>query len=100
MLKTGKGGLYEALACDILVKAGKKDLFFYKDVKSTAEIEFLIEGEDGVIPLEIKAGRKKANSLGKLLENTSIKKGYKLSSQNIGTAGKKVTLPLYMLQYL
>ena len=97
---SAKGGLYEALAADMLIKKGYQELFFLKDQKSTREVEFIITNEDGIIPVEIKAGRNKANSLGHLLENPMIPYGYKLASQNVGVSGKRITLPLYMLMFL
>ncbi len=100
VMGTVKGSLYEALAADILYKRGYKKLFFYKDSKSTSEVEFLIVNEDGLIPIEIKAGRKKANSLGKIIESKKVPYGYKLSSKNIGECDGKITLPLYMLMFL
>ncbi len=99
MLGTAKGGLYEALAADMLIKSGRQDIYFYKNVKNTAEIEFVVENEKGLLPIEIKAGRKKANSLDGILQQDSIEKGYKLSLQNVGRVGKKVTMPLYMLMF-
>ena len=100
VIRTAKGGLYEALAADMLIKRGYTRLFFLKDAKSTREIEFFITNDDGIIPVEIKAGRSKANSLGRLLENELIPYGYKLASQNVGVSGKRITLPLYMLMFL
>ena len=100
MLGTAKGGLFEALAADMLVKSGHKDIYFYKDAKSTSEIEFVIEGSDGAIPIEIKAGRKRANSLAGILQDDRIAYGYKMSSQNTGVSGKLITMPLYMLMFL
>ncbi len=100
ILRTAKGGLYEALAADILAKSGHKNLHFYRNEPGTAEIEFLLEGEEGVIPIEVKAGRKKAKTLDNLLKKDDILKGYKLSSQNVGKAGKKITIPLYMAMWI
>ena len=97
---SAKGGLYEALAADLLRKRGYRDLYFLKDQKSTREIEFFITNEDGIIPVEIKAGRNKANSLGHILENPLVPYGYKMSSQNVGVSGKRITLPLYMLMFI
>lgn len=97
---TAKGGLYEALAADLLRKRGYRELYFLKDQKSTREIEFFITNEDGIIPVEIKAGRNKANSLGHILENELVPYGYKMSSQNVGVSGKRITLPVYMLMFL
>ena len=100
MLGTAKGGLFEALAADMLMKGNHKDLYFYKNPKNTMEIEFFIMTSSGLIPIEIKAGRKKANSLNSVLESGLVPYGYKMSSQNIGVAGKRITLPLYMLMFL
>ena len=97
---SAKGSLYEALAADLLRKRGYRELYFLKDQKSTREIEFFITNEDGIIPVEIKAGRNKANSLGHILENPLVPYGYKISSQNTGVSGKRITLPLYMLMFL
>ena len=100
VLKTAKGGLYEALIADILSKKGYKNLHFYRNEAGTAELEFLIEGKDGVVPVEVKAGRKKAKTLDNLLKKDDILKGYKLADQNIGVDGKKITLPLYMAMWI
>ena len=99
MLGTAKGGLYEALVADFLIKKDIEKLYFYKNVKSTMEVEFLITNEDGVIPIEVKAGKKKANSLNRILESGMCKYGYKLASQNVGVIGNRITLPLYMLMF-
>lgn len=100
VIGTAKGGLYEALAADMLIKNGYNNIYFYKDIKSTSELEFIIPSENGILPIEIKAGRKRANSLYNILENSQIPFGYKLSSQNVGITDKKITLPLYMLMFL
>ena len=100
VLKTAKGGLYEAVIADILSKRGHKNLHFFRNEAGTAEIEFLIEGKDGVIPVEVKAGRKKARTLDNLLKKEDLVKGYKLAGQNVGVDGKKITLPLYMAMWL
>lgn len=99
MLGTAKGGLYEALVADFLIKKDIERIYFYKDVKSTMELEFLITSEEGIVPVEVKAGRKKANSLNKILESGICKYGFKLSSQNVGVTGNKITMPLYMLMF-
>ena len=104
ILRTAKGGLYEALAADMLVKAGHEDLYFHRNDQGTAEIEFLLEGADGVIPVEVKAGshsgRKGTKTLDNLLKKNDIKYGYKAASQNVGVSGKKITLPVYMCMFL
>ena len=63
------------------------------------ELEFLVTNEDGVIPIEVKAGKKRANSLNRVLESGICKYGYKLASQNVGVSDKRITIPLYMLMF-
>ena len=99
VLRAAKGGLYESLAADILMKNGKKLSFFRNDAGSV-ELEFFFENAEGIIPVEIKAGKNSTASLNRILEQENIPYGYKLSSQNVGTAGKKITHPLYMLMFI
>ncbi|MCF0121817.1 MAG: ATP-binding protein [Lachnospiraceae bacterium] len=100
ILKTVKGGLYEALVADILMKNGHKNLFFYRNESGTAELEFLIEDINGIIPIEVKAGRSGSKTLNNILKKEDVYKGIKLASQNIGVLDKKITLPLYMAMFL
>ena len=101
VLRTAKGGIYEALAFDLLSKNNHDNIFFYRNNQGNTEIDFLIEGENGVLPLEVKAGTKtKTKSLNKVLESPEISCGYKFGSQNIGTSDKLVTMPLYMLMFV
>lgn len=64
------------------------------------EIEFLLESDSGVIPVEVKAEQSKSRSLDALLENEDIAIGCKLINGNVGTSGKKRTVPLYMAIFL
>lgn len=100
VLKTSKGGLYEALVADMFIKKGYTDLHFIRNESGTLEMEFLLEGPKGVFPVEVKAGRSGTKSLNNILKKEDIAFGYKLSSQNIGKAGKKITLPLYMAIFI
>jgi len=93
-----KGGIYENLIADILIKKAIR-LNYYKADDSTQEIEFLLNSDGSVIPIEIKSGNGPSISLNKLLLNPDIKTGYKLISGNIGQVEKKVTLPLYMAMF-
>ena len=95
-----KGGIYEAAVADMLIKNGHSDIFFRKNEKATFEIEFLIEKEGNVIPIEVKAGRSRSRSLDNLLKREDIPYGYKLIDGNVGVSGKKITLPLYMGMFL
>ena len=94
-----KSGVYENLIADILIKKDRR-LNYYKSDNNSQEIEFLLNGSGFVIPIEIKSGKGPSVSLNNLLANPEIKIGYKLISGNIGQAGKKITLPLYMAMFL
>lgn len=101
ILGTAKGGLYEALAADMLYKRGYHDLFFYKHEKNTSEIEFIFMRDGEITPIEIKAGKKQANSLKNILaENKKITLGYKMASKNIGSSDNIITMPIFMLMFL
>ncbi len=90
-----KGGIYENLVADILVKRGE-ELYYYKKEDSTLEIEFLLERNCKLVPVEVKAKKGSTRSLNELLKMEQIEKGYKLTAQNTGVVDKKITLPLYM----
>ena len=100
ILKSAKGGLYEALVCDMLYKNGHRDLYFYRNAAGTAELEFLYDSSNGVVPIEVKAGRSGTKTLNNLLMKEDINVGYKLSAQNVGHSGKKITLPIYMIMFM
>lgn len=90
-----KGGIYESLVADILAKRGE-ELYYYKKEDSTLEIEFILERECKLVPVEVKARKGSTRSLNELLKMDNIERGYKLTAQNTGVVEKKITLPLYM----
>ncbi len=94
-----KGALYENLIADILLKKNHP-LYYYANEKRTVQIEFLLEENSHVVPMEVKAKNRATPSLNKLLLSDIIPYGYKMISGNIGFEGKKKTLPLYMAMFL
>lgn len=90
-----KGGIYESLVADMLAKRGE-ELYYYKKEDSTLEIEFMLERNCKLVPVEVKAKKGATRSLNELLKLEQIEKGYKLTAQNCGVVDKKITLPLYM----
>ncbi|WP_298883694.1 ATP-binding protein [uncultured Phascolarctobacterium sp.] len=92
---SAKGGIYESLVADILAKRGE-ELYYYKKEDSTLEIEFILERECKLVPVEVKARKGSTRSLNELLKMDNIERGYKLTAQNTGVVEKKITLPLYM----
>lgn len=94
-----KGGIYESTIADILIK---KDinLHYFKNSNSTQEIEFLIDDEAFVLPIEVKASNNKSISLDNYILKYKPQKAYKYIYGNIGNANDKLTLPLYMSIFL
>ena len=95
-----KGGLYEALIADMLIKNGHNEIYFRKDEASSFEIEFFIEIDGTAVPIEVKSGRSRSKSLDNVLKRDEIPYGYKLIDGNVGTVEKKITLPLYMAMFI
>ena len=95
-----KGGIYECVAADILNKKGY-NLFFYRNETTKKELDFIIQKEGKVIPIEIKSGNTKARSLNSIIDKKDdIPLGYKFVDGNVGLENKVLTLPLYMLMYM
>ncbi len=94
-----KGGIYENLVFDMLIKRGYK-LYYYKTDNSTQEIEFLLTKEQDIIPVEVKSKNGATVSLNSYIEEYCPHYAYKLINGNVGVAGTKVTLPLYMAIFI
>jgi predicted AAA+ superfamily ATPase len=94
-----KGGIYESLIADILLKKGVP-LNYYKPNEGRQEIEFLLTKDLDIIPLEVKSGNGKTISLDEFIRRFDPPYALKLISGNIGENGKKLTLPLYMAMFL
>lgn len=73
---------------------------YYFKSKSIGEIDFLIEYNNRIVPLEIKSGKeyKKHKALDNLLNSKeySIDKGYILSLSNIEADDRCIYIPVYM----
>ena len=99
LLGSAKGGIYENLISEMLIKRGYS-LHYYKTDNSSMEIEFLIEKNGEVVPVEVKAGNTASLSLNRFLEKFHPSLAYKFIEGNIGTTGGKITLPHYMAMFL
>jgi predicted AAA+ superfamily ATPase len=98
---TTKGGLFECAVADILIKKGL-NLYFYKHDTNQKELDFLIQTNGQVIPIEVKSGNTRATSLKWLKQrNPEISTMYKLISGNTGVSDEGIiTLPVYMAMFL
>lgn len=92
------GALFENFIAQELVSMNIQPYYFKS--KNIGEIDFLIEYDNQVIPLEIKSGKdyKIHKALDNLLNTReySIKKTYILSPSNIEIDDKNIYLPIYM----
>lgn len=98
---TYKGAIYENIIADMLVKQGY-NLYFYKNKKSTIEMDFFVRDRDSLIPVEVKASDNATISLNNLINDKrykDIKYGIKFGYKNIGFNGKFYTFP-YFLTFL
>lgn len=94
-----KGGLYECVVADLLLKKSYP-LYFYKNETTKTELDFLIQREGEIVPIEVKSGNSRATSLKRLIERKELSGGYKLIDGNVGKAeGDIVTLPIYMVMF-
>ncbi len=96
-----KGGIYECAVADSLYKNGYT-IYFYKNESTRKEIDFLIQKEGEVIPVEVKGGNAKATSLNGIMSKyPNIRLAYKLIDGNVGMGGNGVvSLPIYMAMFI
>lgn len=98
---TYKGAIYENVVADMLVKQSY-GLYFYRNEKSTIEMDFFVRDTVSLIPVEVKATDNATVSLNNLIKKdcySDIKYGIKLADKNIGFNGKFYTFP-YFLTFL
>ena len=93
-----KGAIYENVIAELLVKKGYA-LHYYKP-DDDHELEFLIEKDGEVIPIEVKAGNTPSISLNNFISDYSPSISYKLINGNVGVSGVKKTIPHYMILFI
>ena len=96
-----KGGIFECAIADALYKSGYS-LYFYKNETTKRELDFIIQKEGKVIPIEVKSGNTRATSLNSFIKNKDdIEFGYKFIDGNIGVNDEGIiTAPLYMATFV
>lgn len=94
-LGTWKGGLFEHIVGEALVKADVPLAYFKRD-NSTLEMDFLARSADCLVPIEVKAENNRSKSLRTLIDRDIYKDihwGIKLVNGNIGFENGILTLP-------
>lgn len=91
------GAMTENLIAESLIKQGY-DLYFYRSVDSTIELDFIINYKGKILPIEVKSKNGKQKSLNSVISNESIEisNGIKFAKANIGEANGVTTFPLFL----
>jgi len=79
-----------------------KDLkLFYWRGKSSAELEFIIESDNKLYPIDVKKGRGTLNSLEKFSNHNKFEFAIKISKNNYGydNEQKLLTIPFYFVSF-
>lgn len=96
------GAIYENAAAQELKAQGF--MLYYFNGKKTGELDFVIESDGKVIPIEIKSGKKyKSHSaLNNVLasDKFGIESAYVFYGKNTETKGKITYYPIYMLMFV
>lgn len=93
-----KGGIYENFVAETLVKNGYT-LHYYK-YGDSSELEFVIEKDGEVVPIEVKAGNTATKSLDAFINEFSPSVAFKLIGGNVGISDIKVTLPHFLAMFI
>lgn len=99
---TYKGSIYENVVAEMLVKQGY-ELYFYKNEKSTIEMDFMVKDSQSLVPIEVKANDQATISLNKMTKDdqySDIHYGIKFANKNIGFNGHFYTFPYFLAFFL
>lgn len=97
---TLSGIFYENYVANELVAKGI-GLYYWRG-KNEAELEFIIESDNKLYPLDVKKGKGVLNSLDKFSNQNSFEVAIKVSKNNYGYNHEKklVTIPFYFMSFL
>lgn len=93
-----KGAIYENVVSELLTKKGYALHYYRPD--DNHELEFLIEKNGEVVPIEVKAGNASSVSLNNFIADYFPSMAYKLVKGNIGFKDGKTTIPHYMVMFI
>lgn len=79
----------------------KEHKLFYWKGKNSAELEFIVESDNKLYPIDVKKGRGTLNSLEKFSNHNKFEFAIKVSKNNYGynTEQKLLTLPFYFFSF-
>ena len=85
------------VAAELIAKGNP--LFYWRG-KSSCELEFIIEKNGEVIPIEVKAGNAATKSLDSFIEEFTPTIAFKLIGGNVGVVDKKFTIPHFLAMFI
>lgn len=106
-LEINFGAIYENFAAQELYAhglAGDEHQLFYFNSKQQGELDFVIENDGAILPIEIKSGKAyhRHNALNNVLSNQqyAIPKAIVFSNENVEEQDKVIYFPIYMIMFL
>lgn len=96
---TLSGIFFENFVANELI--AKEHKLFYWRGKSSAELEFIVESDNRLYPIDVKKGRGTLNSLEKFSNHNKFEYAIKVSKNNYGydREQKLLTIPLYFIPF-
>ena len=97
---TLSGIFFENFVANELIAKGHK-LFYWKG-KATSELEFIVESDNKLYPIDVKKGRGTLNSLEKFANHNKFEFAIKVSKNNYGynAEQKLLTVPFYFVPFV
>lgn len=97
---TLSGIFFENFVANELVAKGHK-LFYWRG-KTSAELEFIVESDNKLYPIDVKKGRGTLNSLEKFSNHNKFEFAIKVSKNNYGynSEQKLLTVPFYFISFV
>lgn len=97
---TLSGIFFENFAAEELIAKGHK-LYYWRG-KASAELEFIVESDNKLYPIDVKKGRGALNSLEKFSQHNKFECAIKVSKNNYGynTEQKLLTVPFYFFPFV
>ena len=101
------GSIYENLVAQELYAhgiAGFSQSLYYFNSKKQGELDFVVEHEGSILPIEVKSGKDyhRHNALSGVMSNQeyAIPRAFTLCQGNVEVVGNVVYLPIYMVMFI
>ena len=101
------GSIYENLVAQELTAhgfGGNEHNLYYFNSKKQGELDFVIEQQGHIIPIEVKSGKdyERHNALKNVMESEhyDIEHAYVFTGANLSVRGRIIYLPIYMLMFI